>query len=165
MSLTTRQWATYNLIKQNSLNGKKTTQREIYENYPDKLFKDGYIWANKDGVNHDNCVTIWSDIEKINFSEEIEKIVISKNYIYWLCENDEEAEKYAQKYFSDGIKKLKRYYRIVGKVKKNGQYKLLSTRGDIIDDESKARDFVETYLRKFDELYDTMMLATKNNGL
>lgn len=147
MKLTTRQWKTYELIKSDSLQGKKTTQYEIYKNYPIERFKDGYVWNDKK-KSHDNCPAIWADIERINFSEEIEKIVIYKNFEYWLCSSVEEAQEFAKCYLVAALKKLKRHWQVIEKVKKDGQCKLFSTKGDLIDSKSRARNYIESYLEQ-----------------
>jgi hypothetical protein len=159
MELTTRQWRTYNLIKENSLNGRKTNQYEIYAYTPAGVYKDGYVW-NNNPTSHDKCPMIWSDIEKLNFSNKIEKVIVFKDFEYWIAKDEDDAKEFAKKYLADALKKLKRHWRIINKVKLDGQMKLLSTDGNAIDEKSNARDYVETYLLK--ELEND--IGEENNG-
>lgn len=145
--LSTRQWKTYNLIKKNTLEGKATTQKEIVDNYPYPTYEDGYKWQESNNTS-DHCTTIWSDVEELNFSPEIEKVIIVNKFTYKLAESREEAEKFAHKYFSAGIKKLKRHWNIIHKIENDGQGKIISAHGDVIDEKSKARRYYETYLEK-----------------
>ena len=145
--LNTRQWRTYNLIKKNTLEGKVKTQKEIIDNYPISIYSDGYELKESNNTS-DLCSTIWRDVETLNFSPEIEKIVIVKKFTYKLAENEQEAEEFAQKFLNDGLKKLKRHWNIIKKIKSDGQGKIISTKGDVIDEDSKARWYCETYLAK-----------------
>ena len=118
--MTERQLATYSLIKKNSLEGKITSQRQLYENYPISEHKDGYVW-NDSPNTHDNCSRIWSDIVAINFSEEVDQIIVVKNFTYKIAKDKQEAEQFANYYLRGGLKKLKRYWQIVKKIKLDGQ--------------------------------------------
>lgn len=118
--MTERQLATYSLIKKNSLEGKITSQRQLYENYPISEHKDGYVW-NDSPNTHDNCSRIWSDIVAINFSEEVDQIIVAKNFTYKIAKDKQEAEQFANYYLRGGLRKLKRYWQIVNKIKLDGQ--------------------------------------------
>lgn len=118
--MTERQLATYSLIKKNSLEGKITSQRQLYENYPISEHKDGYVW-NDSPNTHDNCSRIWSDIVAINFSEEVDQIIVVKNFTYKIAKDKQEAEQFANYYLRGGLRKLKRYWQIVKKIKLDGQ--------------------------------------------
>ena len=118
--LTERQKATYELIKKNSLAGRITTQREIYENYPaNEKQQQGYKW-NDQPYSHDNCSVIWSDIVAINFSDEVEEIIIAKDFTYEIARNSLQALEFAKRYKDTGIAKFKRYGAILRKIKANG---------------------------------------------
>ena len=136
--LTPRQWGVYNLIKKNSLLGKKTTQREIFENVV------GFTW-NDEPTSHDHCPAIWQEITILNLSYEIEKIIISKNFEYWIGDENETKE------FIDDLWKqleprLYRFWRYKSKVSENGQGQLLSRRLKPIDEKSKAREYIESFI-------------------
>lgn len=136
--LTPRQWETYRLIYTNSLiYRRKTTQREIYENVR------GYEW-NDDEKCHDHCPTIWNDITANNLSFSHDKIIISKNFEYWIG-NEEETQEFLDQLWQQLAPRLTRYWLYKQKVSKNGYGKLLSNDLKPITDDSKAREFIESY--------------------
>lgn len=136
--LTPRQWALYRLIYNNSLVlHRKTTQREVYESI------SGYEW-NDDPTAHDHCSAIWSDITANNLSFSHDKVIISKNFEYWIG-NEEETQEFLNDLWNQLAPRLMRYWFYKSKVAKNGQGKLLSNNLDPIDSNSKAREFIESY--------------------
>lgn len=136
--LTPRQWAVYRLIYTNSIVlHKKTTQREIYDSI------NGYEW-NDDEKCHDHCPAIWKDITENNLSFSHDKIIISKNFEYWIG-NEEETQEFLNDLWNQLSPRLMRYWFYKAKVKRNGQGKLLSNELDPIDENSKAREFIESY--------------------
>ena len=137
-TLTPRQWAVYRLIYTNSIVlHKKTTQREIYDSIR------GYEW-NNDEKCHDHCPAIWNDITKNNLSFSHDKIIISKNFEYWIG-NEEETQEFLNDLWNQLAPRLMRYWFYKSKVARNGQGKLLSNNLDPIDSNSKAREFIESY--------------------
>lgn len=139
-NLTPRQWALYRLIKHNSLvEYRKTTQREIC----DQLKEYGYEW-NEDEKCHDHCSAIWKDIKDNNESYEHDKIIISNNFEYWIG-NEEETQEFLDKLWKDLCPRLVRYWNYKQKVARNGQGQLFSTKLNPIDENSKAREFIESY--------------------
>jgi hypothetical protein len=145
MKLTTRQWTTYSLISNNSHAGRKTTIGEIIGHYPITDYEDGYTFNKK--TSHDPCRLVWQDIVAINASSEIEKIIIIDNFTYHLA-TEEEAMAYYKRLRSKALKAMARAYCIKLKIKADGQGKLISCHGDPIDEESKARRFVEAFLEE-----------------
>ena len=137
--LTTRQKVTYELIKKNSLAGRITTQREIFENYPISEHKDGYKRSNNP-YNHDNCSQIWSDIVAINFSDEVKEIIIQDNFTYKIARNGLEATIFAKRYKDTAIAKFKRYGAILRKIKANGT-------GELTEIESEIK-FIDTFMNE-----------------
>jgi len=152
--LTPRQQATRRLIEENSKQGRMTSQREIYLNYAyDKETNPkGYRWNDSDKV-HDHCISVWFDINALNFSPKTEKIIISdSDYNYKLAENMEEVKAFAKAlYYDMAMAKLVRYSNLLRKARKDGQGKLLSVNNVPIDKTSKARPFVEAFLPTFME--------------
>jgi hypothetical protein len=129
--LTPRQWALYRLIRHYSLDlGKKITQREICD-----LLPEYYKW-NDDIKTHDHCVMIWGDIKNLSLSYEIDKIVISDNYEYWLGDKTQ-TDDFINGLWDDLFPRLSRYWAYKRKVARNGQGKLLSDQLQPIDDEAK----------------------------
>lgn len=136
--LTPRQWELLNFIKYNSLKEcRKTTQHEIYLNV------DGYEW-NDDPKCHDHCPAIWNDIKDINLSYETDKLIISKDFSYWIG-NEQETKEYIDKLWNDLEPRLMRYWAYLKKIERNGQGQLLSRKLEPIGDTSKAREFIESY--------------------
>ena len=138
--LTPRQWALYRLIKHNSLvEHRKTTQKEIC----DVLRAYGYKW-DEDERSHDHCTAIWKDVKDNNESYEHDKIIISKNFEYWIG-NEEETQEFLNQLWKDLCPRLIRFWNYKNKVARDGQYQLLSTKLNPIDESSKARHFIESY--------------------
>ena len=136
--LTPEEWELYRLIKENSeVYGRRTSQKEIAERL-------GLKW-NDDPKCHDHCPKVWSLIEHLNLSYEIEKVIISHNFEYWLG-NEAETKVYLDKLWSDLEPRLKRYWIYLNKTKRDGQGKLLSTQLNPIDEDSNAREFVESFI-------------------
>lgn len=112
--------ATYELIVENSKQGRLTTKKEIVDNYPydPQVRKDGYKW-NDSPKSHDNCSTVWKDINDINLDGDHHEIIISRNGIYWVG-TKEEAEGYIKAYFFSQCKpSLKRYWNLMNKSKEH----------------------------------------------
>ena len=136
--LTPRQWALYRLIYTNSLVlNKKTTQREIYESIR------GYEW-NDSETCHDHCPAIWKDITDNNLSFSHDKIIISRNFEYWIG-NEQETKEFIDDLWQQLAPRLMRYWFYKTKIKRNGQGKLLSNDLQPITDTSKAREFIESF--------------------
>ena len=136
--LTPRQWALYRLIYTNSLVlQRKTTQKEICDTIR------GYEW-NSDEKCHDHCPAIWKDITDNNLSFLHDKIIISKDFEYWIG-NEQETQEFLNDLWKQLAPRLNRYWFYKAKIKRNGQGKLLSNDLKPIDSNSKAREFIESY--------------------
>ena len=147
--LDTTAWRLYELIKHNSVvENRKTTQKEIC----DKLGDLGFVY-NEDDKSHDHCSKVWEVVAKINNSWEIDKVIISKNFEYWIG-NKEETDKYLDTLWQQLAPRLCRYWNFKNKLARDGQGKLLSNRGEPITDSSKARAFVESYVETNEEEQD-----------
>lgn len=139
--LTPRQWGVLNLIEKNSLKEhRKTTQREIFEKVA------GFEW-NDEPKCHDHCVAIWNDIKDINLSYQTDKIIISKNFEYWIG-NDEETTEFIDKLWNDLAPRLTRYWAYLKKAERNGQGIFIDRKGNVIDENSQAREYIESYGKK-----------------
>ena len=136
--LTPRQWELYRLIYRNSIElHRKTTQREICDLIPE------YQWSESENTS-DHCSTIWNDVCANNLSLEHDKLIITEKYEYWIGSEKETTE------FIEGLwKKLSprliRYWFYLKKTKHDGQGKLLSNQGEVIDTNSVAREFIESF--------------------
>lgn len=136
--LTPREWRLLDLIKHNSfVEHRKTTQKEICEKI------DTFIW-NDDEKCHDHCTAIWHDIEEINLSYQTDKLIISDKFDYWIGD-EEETKAFIDKKWQDLLPRLVRYWAFLNKVKRNGQGILIDRKGNVIDEDSQARAFIENY--------------------
>lgn len=135
-SLTPRQWELYRLIKHNSLvEHRKTTQKEICDTI------SGYVWNDKEQV-HDHCPAIWKDIKDNNESLEHDKIIISKNFEYWIG-SERETKQFLKDLWQALTPRLQRYWKYVAKISLDGQGKILSNQNDPLTE--KAKLFHESF--------------------
>lgn len=139
--LTTRQWDLYNLVKQRTFDGLKTTCKDICDALPQ------HYQLNEKQSHHSNCPHIYQDCEALLLSSEVEKVIIPDNNDFHIARNEQEAMRYACKLARRGAHRFKRYWAIVDKCKSDGQGKVVSCQNEPIDDESKARRFVEAFLK------------------
>lgn len=141
--MTTRRWTLYNYIKAN----KKVNTRDICRDLPEH-----YTLATSDRI-HNPCVLVNTDVDAINASPEIEKIIVhDREYNFWLATNKEETVAFAEQlYKKRALRALKKYWNMLAKADADGQGKLISCKGDIIDGNSKAREFVEAFVKMSDE--------------
>ena len=147
--LTTRQWKTYNLIKRNHRMGRVTTPREIVDNYPCSLYKDGYVWTDNPR-NHSHCSTIWQDVNDINSEWNIAKILIwDEDYNYKFAEDQQEVKDFCNRiYWKKAMSKLWRHGNLTRKMRRDGQCRFL------FDDKTKAREYWQAF---FEEHIDDMV--------
>lgn len=141
--MNTTNWKLYRFLKQKAIEDSNhwITHEEICEALPEE-FK-----MNHQACNKKCCSTIQQHIIEINECDEIEKIIIYKNQSYKLASNKEEAEEFIKrKLLTKGCRILKRYWQLLDKISSNGQGKLLSNRGNPIDENSKARKYVESFI-------------------
>lgn len=138
--LTPQLWELYNFIKERTLTDTKTTVKDICEEFP-KTYH-----LNSKECNFSNCPKLYEDIDFVNSSEEIEKIIIKDHNNFYLA-TEEQAKDYANRLFNRALKTLKKYYVVDKKIKRDGQGKILSCQLTPIDEQSQAREFVESFIR------------------
>lgn len=82
--------------------------------------KCGYN-VNQNKTNHDCCVALRNDIEKINKSVDHPfTIVYDSDYNYWIGKNKEEVVEFIEtKKLQPALKKLKSYWAVLQKVKQD----------------------------------------------
>lgn len=154
VELTIRQKQLYWLIEHNSLvEHRKTTQREIY----DKLQRYGYEW-NDDEKTHDHCSAIWNDIASINENVYARKLIISKDFEYWIG-SERENQEYIKSLWRALAPRLHRYWKYLKKTMEHGQYTFIDANGKLIDDKSKAQRFIQAF-----NDYDIEMQEESNKG-
>lgn len=132
--MTTRQWKLYNLLK--SEPDKWFSQKEIADAV------EGYEYKERE---NDRCPTIRDDKNEINASLEVDKIIVMKNYKFKIGTKEEYLEERRKH-----VRRLKQQVKIIQdfdfKVNRDGHGKLISNKGEVIDEKSKARRFFETFL-------------------
>lgn len=140
-NLTPRQIAVWELIEHNSLRlFRKTSQREIYKKVK------GFEW-NDEPTAHDHCPAIWNDIKDCNESPYHDKIIISKNFEYWIG-SKKETEQYIRFLWNAISPRLKRYWNIVKKTKLDGTGRMF--KGDKHDDNMDAMCYFIEAFNKYD---------------
>lgn len=125
--MTDRAKATYNLILENSKQGRITSKKEIVDNYPydPQVNKDGYKWNDSPTI-HDNCSTVWQDINEINYDVDVNEVIISHKGYYWVG-NAEETKKFIKDYFKGQCKpSLKRYWNLMSKLDRDNTVDLFT---------------------------------------
>lgn len=134
VKMTSRCWNLYNLLKSNPT--KWFTQKEICDAIPE------YRYFNR---KNDNCPTIREDKLIINASHEVDHLVVMKNYCFKIANEQEYLEEYAMH-----VRRLKNQAKTLDDMKykysRNGQMKIISNKGKVIDEKSKARNFFETFV-------------------
>ena len=142
--LTPRHWALYRLIYHNSIvEHRKTTQREIC----DKI--EGYEWIESNNTS-DHCSAIWTDVKDNNESPMHDKLIITKDYEYWIG-SERETREFIKGLWKALSPRLKRYWSYLKKIGLDGQGKLLSNAGNVIVNVNERRVEVgqDTARRKF----------------
>lgn len=138
-------WAVYNAIKE----GGVLTQKKLCQVVNETL---GYKALNyldkatncKNDRKGDHCKNLLYIVRKINKSPEVEKIIVIKNYCYFLG-SEEQCMAYYRQLTERAITMFKKANAVWRKIKKDGQGKLVSCHGDEITEKSEARRFVEAY--------------------
>lgn len=152
ITLTPQQWDLYELIKHNSLiERRKTTQKEICD-----IFPNAYAYVDRPNST-DKCTQIWVDIQAINESPNLEKFIITERYEYWIG-SERECKRYLKRLWNSISPRLLRFQNVVRKMKADGQGKIIGASNLPIDDNSKARRFIEA----FNE-YDLEMMEEKES--
>lgn len=132
--LTPRQWKLYEFLKTDMSHW--FTPEEICKQIVDYHYNE-YAW--------DKCPTIREDKKAINNSTQIEKIIVMKNRCFKIATYEEYLEER-----NAHIRRLKNQVQEIKdmdfKYERDRQGKLLSCQDKVIDEDSKARPFVETFI-------------------
>lgn len=138
-------WKLYNFLKDKAIEDPThwVTHEEICAALPDEFT------MNHQACKKKCCSSIQQHIIEINECDEIEKIILYKNQTYKLASNKKEAEKFIKKkLLLKACRIFKRYWQQLDKINKDGQGKLLSNKGNPIDEKSKARKYVEAFVNE-----------------
>ena len=111
--MTNIQWRIYDFIKERSLEGKWTSQKEIR----DYLINNGY--AEKIGLR-----AIRRNIHDIRQEDTIQKIILTDYSKGYRLMTDEEEIDYLKKRKISILKMLKQYYKDVKRFNMNNQFKI-----------------------------------------
>lgn len=111
--MTNIQWRIYDFIKERSLEGKWTSQKEIR----DYLINNGY--AEKIGLR-----TIRRNVHDIRQEDTIQKIILTDYSKGYRLMTDEEEIDYLKKRKISILKMLKQYYKDVNRFNMNNQVKI-----------------------------------------
>lgn len=111
--MTNIQWKIYNYIKERSLEGKWTSQKEIR----DYLINNNF--AEKIGLR-----TIRRNINEIRKDDTIQKIILTDYSKGYRLMTDEEELDYLKKRKISILKMLKQYYKDVNRFNMNNQFKI-----------------------------------------
>jgi hypothetical protein len=108
---------------------------------------DDRYFYNTNPKCHDHCSAIWSDVKAINNSYKKDKIICVKDLTYKIAKDRAEALEFANKLKKDALKKLERHWRIIDKIRRDGQGKTVSNDNVAIDEKSRAREYYETFIK------------------
>jgi len=144
MGMTPRQWALYRFLSERStIDGWSSSQKDIFLCYPDSEHEDGYHYVESP-KHGDHLRELWDDVQAINSTDEVDKIIVVKDYEYKLGSSEECAAEFS-KLFRKHQDSLKRALCVLSKMKKDGQGKILSNALREINDDSTAKRFVESF--------------------
>ena len=142
IKMTSREWALYNLLKQNP--DKWYSKEEIVYEINVLMGADTFIYNVK---CWDKCSKIREDMIEINASKEVDKIIVLKDNHYKIA-NEEEVVRYLNKKIAMARRQERQVRDLKKKILQNGQGKLLSNQEKPIDINSKARAYHETYVER-----------------
>lgn len=94
--------------------------------------------------NYSNCPLIYQDIDALNASDEVGFIIIKKNNQFFIGDEDETYD-YLRKLWWKLDKAASKYHVVSKKYQQHSQGRLLSRHLDPIDENSKAKPFMESY--------------------
>lgn len=140
----TRQWKLYQLVKERTANGLKTTIKDICDALPN------YYSVKETRGNYSNCPLIYQDIDILNSIPKLELIV--KNNNSFKIPNHDEALEYAVRLQTRAFRLLHKFWVVDEKIDLHGQGVFLDKDGNAITEQSKARDWVKSFIE--DEEHD-----------
>lgn len=151
-NLTDRQKALYLLIYSHSFGEHKVlTQKEICDALP-----EFYTYKKRENSS-DCCTMLWSDINAINQCPDVDHIIITNKYTYWIGSR-EETKAFKNDYWRKEIApRLERWWNFTRKSKKDGQGDLLLT-----EEEDKDTVFHSAFNSYNIELQKEEESATEN---
>lgn len=128
----------YNMIEAATKEGRKISVKEICERMPD------YYYLNEKECNYSNCPNLYKDIDYLNHAK-FRKIICKDNGGFFLA-NEDEAKVYEEKLLTEAKKAFAEYWTIHRKIEMNGQGVFIDADGKVIDEKSKAKQFIESFV-------------------
>lgn len=111
----TRLKALYAIIETYSNAGVKAHKTDIKEVFT--------LYDDCKQSSHDICPVIYSDVHAINSDPNFEKIIVYKDNVFWIA-NEQETKDFIANYMKKILPSLKRYWALVEKAGKAGYYDL-----------------------------------------
>lgn len=144
-NLTPRQWWLYKQLK--NYGGIPASFRRICEDCDcDLLYSGARYHYNTNPKYHDPCLSIRADVEKINASERVDKIIIIKDNQAWIANGYDDAVKnYLDIQYKKAMRALRRFATVRKKARADGQGKIISCAGAMIEDDSDAKRFISSF--------------------
>lgn len=140
MELNKDLWELHDFLLGRSIRDIPTTAADICIWFPD-IYK-----LNAKECNYSNCPKLYSDIKKLTFSADTDKIFLSDNNNF-KCATKEEAKAYSDKLMIKALKILKEYWAIIRKMENNNQEHLVLT-DDVLENEDVMIDYIKSFIQK-----------------
>lgn len=128
----------YSMILDATNEGKKITVAEICERMPQ------FYRLNAKECNYSNCPNLYKDIDYINRAK-FRKIICKDNGGFFIA-NEKEALIYEKKLMKEALKSFSEYWTIHNKIKDNGQGVIIDANGKVIEEQSHAKHFIESFV-------------------
>lgn len=138
-------WSVYRFLYRVSVYEHRTaTLREVVDATQLDLTLPDDLKLQWNEADRDHCRKVWTIVQHINNSHQVEKQVFIKNYTYGLA-SKKDSDDYIRKLCFEGGSRLARAFRLFTRGMNDGQGKLLSCEGVQMDD-SEGRDYVEAFI-------------------
>lgn len=128
----------YNIIEAATKEGRKISVREICQRMPE------YYYLNEKECNYSNCPNLYKDIDYLNHAK-FRKIICKDNGGFFLA-TKEEALVYEKKLLQEALKAFNEYWTVHKKIQANDQGVFIDANGNVIDEESHAKRFIESFV-------------------
>lgn len=143
VNLKTIDWKIYNYLKDRFKEDptKWISKEEILEDNP-TLLKEGAA------TSHDICSSL--NLIRIRLNKacnegQISHLILLHKSKFKIAASAKEAQEYLKRDLDIGIKHIVRYYENMNVLKRNGQGKLIDCKGNVIDDDSLAKRFIDVF--------------------
>ena len=105
-----------------------------------------FVWTDTIECHGNHCQALYESIKRINKSNEIDKLIyLDRNTKIISFATKEQCEHMAKHYHDLAMPYLELESKIKKKMVLDGQGKILSNQGKLIDEKSQAKKHIETY--------------------